>query len=144
MSFPPISFPRGSSQRRDRTQVSHITGRHFTIWATREAQCVCVCVCVCVYIMISHNSVSYNHLWHNCYHGRVTKISEQQIWKGWEFPQLIQEPLLSMADKQCQKSKIHYFIPRSISLQNICSISSLVTFKHLKSYPIILNLFFFF
>ena len=31
-----ISFSRGSSQPRDRTQVSHIAGRHFTIWATRE------------------------------------------------------------------------------------------------------------
>ena len=32
-----ISFSRGSSQPRDQTQVSHIAGRHFTIWATREA-----------------------------------------------------------------------------------------------------------
>ena len=31
-----ISFSRGSSQPRNRTQVSHIVGRHFTIWATRE------------------------------------------------------------------------------------------------------------
>ena len=30
-------FSRGSSQPRDRTQVSHIAGRFFTIWATREA-----------------------------------------------------------------------------------------------------------
>ena len=29
---------RGSSQPRDQTQVSHITGRFFTISATREAQ----------------------------------------------------------------------------------------------------------
>ena len=29
---------RGSSQRRDWTQVSHTTGRFFTVWATREAQ----------------------------------------------------------------------------------------------------------
>ena len=29
---------RGSSQPRDWTQVSHIVGRLFTIWATREAQ----------------------------------------------------------------------------------------------------------
>ena len=28
---------RGSSQRRDRTLVSCIAGRHFTLWATREA-----------------------------------------------------------------------------------------------------------
>ena len=31
-------FSRGSSQPRDRTQVCHIAGRFFTIWATREAQ----------------------------------------------------------------------------------------------------------
>ena len=32
-----ISFSRGSSWPRDRTQVSHIVGRSFTVWATREA-----------------------------------------------------------------------------------------------------------
>ena len=32
-----ISFSRGSSQPRDQTQVSHIAGRHFTLWATRES-----------------------------------------------------------------------------------------------------------
>ena len=32
-----ISFSRGSSQLMDQTQVSHIEGRFFTIWATREA-----------------------------------------------------------------------------------------------------------
>ena len=31
-------FSRGSSQPRDWTQVSHIVGRFFTNWATREAQ----------------------------------------------------------------------------------------------------------
>ena len=31
-----ISFSRGSSWPRDRTQVSHIGGRRFTVWATRE------------------------------------------------------------------------------------------------------------
>ena len=31
-----ISFSRGSSRPRDWTRVSHIVGRHFTIWATRE------------------------------------------------------------------------------------------------------------
>ena len=28
---------RGSSQPRDQTQVSHIAGRFFTVWTTREA-----------------------------------------------------------------------------------------------------------
>ena len=32
-----ISFSRGSSQPRDRTQVSLIPGRRFNLWATREA-----------------------------------------------------------------------------------------------------------
>ena len=32
-----IPFSRGSSQLRDRTQVSHTAGRGFTIWATRDA-----------------------------------------------------------------------------------------------------------
>ena len=31
-----ISFTRRSYQPRDRTQVSHIVGRHFTIWTIRE------------------------------------------------------------------------------------------------------------
>ena len=32
-----ISFSRGSSQPRDRTQVSRIPGRRFNLWAAREA-----------------------------------------------------------------------------------------------------------
>ena len=32
-----ISFSRRSSRPRDRTQVSHIAGRRFNLWATREA-----------------------------------------------------------------------------------------------------------
>ena len=35
VAFP---FSRGSSQPRDRTQSSHIAGRFFTSWATREAE----------------------------------------------------------------------------------------------------------
>ena len=31
-----ISFSRGSSRPRDRTQVSHIAGRRFNLWASRE------------------------------------------------------------------------------------------------------------
>ena len=37
VAFP---FSRGSSQPRDQTQVSHIAGRFFISWATREAQAV--------------------------------------------------------------------------------------------------------
>ena len=35
-----ISFSGGSSQPRNRTRVSHIAGRCFTIWATREVSTV--------------------------------------------------------------------------------------------------------
>ena len=35
-----ISFSRGSSQPRDRMQASHIVGRRFTVWATREVLCI--------------------------------------------------------------------------------------------------------
>ena len=34
-----IPFSRRSSWPRDRTWVSHIAGRFFTVWATREAHC---------------------------------------------------------------------------------------------------------
>ena len=37
-----MSSSRGSYQPRDRTQVSHILGGFFTIWATREAQEYCM------------------------------------------------------------------------------------------------------
>ena len=33
-----LSFSRGSSRPRDRSRVSHIVGRHFTVWATRQIQ----------------------------------------------------------------------------------------------------------
>ena len=33
-----ILFSKGSSQPKDRTQVSHIVGGFFSSWATREAQ----------------------------------------------------------------------------------------------------------
>ena len=36
-----IPFSRGSSWSRDWTQVSHITGRFFMVWATREAPSIC-------------------------------------------------------------------------------------------------------
>ena len=39
-----ISFSRESSRPRDRTQVSHIVRRCFTVWATREVE-----VSTCIY-----------------------------------------------------------------------------------------------
>ena len=48
-----IPFFRESSQPRSWTQVSHIAGRFFTIWATREAP-MCICECVYTYIYVYH------------------------------------------------------------------------------------------
>ena len=45
-----ISFSRGSSWPRDQTWVSHIIGRHFTIWATREGT-FCICI-ISFYILL--------------------------------------------------------------------------------------------
>ena len=41
-----ISFSRGSSQPRDWTQVSHIAGRCFNLWATREARTLLFTLCL--------------------------------------------------------------------------------------------------
>ena len=40
MKWVAVPFSSVSSQPRDRTQVSHIAGRFFNIWAAREAQMV--------------------------------------------------------------------------------------------------------
>ena len=49
VAFP---FSRGSSQPRDRTQVSHNAGGFFTSWATGEAASACLplhkCHCICI------------------------------------------------------------------------------------------------
>ena len=45
-----ISFSRGSSQPRDRSQVSCIAGRFFTVWAMREA-------CDLLHMLFSDDSV---------------------------------------------------------------------------------------
>ena len=48
-----IFFFRGSSQPKDRTRVSHIVDRRFTIWATREIHCLLHLMWP-LYLMISY------------------------------------------------------------------------------------------
>ena len=46
-----IPFSRGSSQPRDRTQVSCIAGGFFSRWTIRKDHvCVCVCTHMCIYM----------------------------------------------------------------------------------------------
>ena len=42
LEWVPMPSSRGSSQPRDRAEVSCIAGRFFTVWATREAQYICI------------------------------------------------------------------------------------------------------
>ena len=46
LEWVPFPFPRGSSQPRDRTQVSCIAGGFFTSWATREALKKKIILCI--------------------------------------------------------------------------------------------------
>ena len=53
-----VPFSRGSFQPRDWTQVSSITGRFFTSWATREAQGVYTHIYKCFYLYANVSMVS--------------------------------------------------------------------------------------
>ena len=52
-----ISFFAGSSRPRDRTWVSHIVGRGFTVWATREG--LKYLTVILIYIFLITNDVEY-------------------------------------------------------------------------------------
>ena len=86
-----ISFSRGSSQPRDRTQVSHIVGRHFTIWATKISHiCVINSPLDCKEIQSVHPKG--NHSW--TFTGRtdaeaetpVLYLPEAKNWLIWKDP----------------------------------------------------------
>ena len=53
-----ISFSRGSSQPRDRTQISCSVGRFFTIWATREVPRLTVLHCFSAWKPSNSSSLS--------------------------------------------------------------------------------------
>ena len=58
-----ISFSRGSSWPRDRTQVSHIAGRHFNLWATREAQSMGFFYFVAIMVLIAMKVNVQDFVW---------------------------------------------------------------------------------
>ena len=59
-----ISFFRGSSWPKDRTRVSHIVGRRFNLWATREAPKLCAISCFTMQITLAFDYylLSHGHL----------------------------------------------------------------------------------
>ena len=58
LEWVPFPFSRGSSQPRDRTQVSCIAGRFFTSWATREAHFLVVTKRTLVWNSIELNKIT--------------------------------------------------------------------------------------
>ena len=63
-----ISFSRGSSRPRDRTQVSRIGGRCFNVWATREAPCMMRYLCQRIWRLVLS--------WRNRFGGQVCSVLE--------------------------------------------------------------------
>ena len=97
VAFP---FSRGSSQPRDRTQVSHNAGRFFTIWATREAKWTLNSViCKSQLVEVTQESITYesiNQMWYYIHTrdsltAQLVKnppaIQEILVWfLGWKDP----------------------------------------------------------
>ena len=84
-----ISFSRGSSQPRDQTQVSHIVGRHFTVWATREALITYLAfqgMHVCLLHHFSHVQL-FATLWTLAHQAALSMgYSRQEYWNGLPCP----------------------------------------------------------
>ena len=70
-----ISFSRGSSRPRTRTPVSHIAGRFFTIWATRESEVAQPCPTLCDPMESSLHQAPPS-----------VGFSRQEYWSGLPFP----------------------------------------------------------
>ena len=74
-----MSPSRGSSQPRDRTQVSHIAGGFFTVWATREAL---LSPCFCLFLIAMLGLAHGKSPW--CWE-RLRAEGEEGVrgWDGW-------------------------------------------------------------
>ena len=76
-----IPFSRGSSWRRDWTRVSHVAGRFFNVWATREAHTR----------VVELKSLSRVQLfvtpWTVAHQAPLSRgFSRQEYWSGLPFP----------------------------------------------------------
>ena len=99
-----ISFSRGSSRPRDRTRVSHIGGRRFNLWATREAD---------LYLSTHENAssgISYTQMGPHCRQCSVSCFFLSRVYlghlftftpdEGWphSFQQLLGNPWYRLTD----------------------------------------------
>ena len=98
-----ISFSRGSSQPRDRTQVSYIVGRRFTVWATSVRWGKCrgslwglrwSLQCSAVFLLLVYVcACMLNHVWLfvipwtiACQAPLSMGFSRQEYWSGFSCP----------------------------------------------------------
>ena len=93
-----ISFSRGSSQPRDWTWVPRIAGRHFNLWATREAK---------------GSTWMQSQKWQNdlCtfprktiqYHRNPSLCPNQWCWRSWSWMVLLRHtrPFRTNTQKRC-------------------------------------------
>ena len=91
-----ISFSRGSSQPRDRTWVSRIAGRCFTVWATREAQMVCKMDIIPIVLLC----MLYNTVNHQCANIKVKNFF-------WHF-------------RRVEDQSLFHHIPLGLSIKTLC------------------------
>ena len=68
---------RGSSQLRDRTQVSCIAGRFFTVWASREAQYICIYLHIHIRIIGMIHEVAHRKFQRKFWGGRTAGSNRQ-------------------------------------------------------------------
>ena len=80
-----IPFSRGSSQPRNQTQVFCITGRYFTIWATREAHQYVIPIII---IISSDKNIDWKR--------ERERERERESWKGCRGPDLKDLKLLKI------------------------------------------------
>ena len=88
-----MTSSRGSSQPRDQTQVSHIAGRFFTIWATRAAHTHTLSLLKLYfeYVQLIVYQLFYNKDVKNtlCVSDIIHTTSKQDIDRNWELsPQI--------------------------------------------------------
>ena len=121
-----ISFSRGSSRLRDRTRVSHIPGRHFNLWATREAPETAKNITKytsCPGTDARNKSFRPFHLDRSCTtrHQGSADLTVKELQKSWvavlnmETPLLLakgsQGPLCLITTARCVRAKSRQFCP---------------------------------
>ena len=75
-----IPFSRGSSQPRDRTQISHISGRFFTNWAIMQIKTTIRCHLTLVRMAIIKKSTN-----NKCWRGYGEKRTFLHCWCGYKL-----------------------------------------------------------